>query len=123
MNNIARRKAAARAELFRETASRLGVSEAVVEKDFWVCCTLKQIFSIDSLRERLLFQGGTSLSKLFGVIHRFSEDVDLAADYAALGFTGERASRRPNRQSFSNRCSKSTFPNLRSRLRRSALTA
>ena len=39
---------------------------------------------------RLLFKGGTSLSKIFHAINRFSEDIDLAVDYAALGFTGER---------------------------------
>ena len=69
-----------RAELFRETADRMGLSEAVVEKDFWVCWTLKQIFTIEQFNERLLFKGGTSLSKVFGAIQRFSEDIDLAVD-------------------------------------------
>jgi len=47
-----------------------------------------------ALSERLLFKGGTSLSKIFHAINRFSEDIDLAVDYAALGFTGERDPRR-----------------------------
>jgi len=49
-----------------ETASQRGLSATIVEKDFWVCWTLKQIFTIDAFREMLLFKGGTSLSKVFG---------------------------------------------------------
>src|ERR1700690_2106444 len=83
-----------RADLFSETAERRGLSEAVVEKDFWVCWTLKQLFATDALRDRLLFKGGTSLSKINHAINRFSEDIDLAVDYVALGFTGDRDPRR-----------------------------
>ena len=85
MNRVARLDLFRRAELFRETADRMGLSEAVVEKDFWVCWTLKQIFTIEQFNERLLFKGGTSLSKVFGAIQRFSEDIDLAVDYTLLG--------------------------------------
>jgi len=90
LNRIARMPAEERAAIFAETAERRGLSEAIIEKDFWVCWTLKQLFSIESLSGRLLFKGGTSLSKVFHAINRFSEDIDLAVDYAALGFTGER---------------------------------
>ncbi len=90
MNKIAQMAADARAEIFAETADRKGLAEAIIEKDFWVCWVLKQLFSIDALAGRLLFKGGTSLSKIFHAINRFSEDIDLAVDYAALGFTGER---------------------------------
>jgi hypothetical protein len=83
-----------RADLFAETAERRDLSEAVVEKDFWVCWILKQLFAIDALRDRLLFKGGTSLSKINHAINRFSEDIDLAVDYVALGFTGDRDPRR-----------------------------
>jgi hypothetical protein len=79
-----------RADVFAETADRKGLPEAIIEKDFWVCWVLKQLFSIEELSGRLLFKGGTSLSKIFHAINRFSEDIDLAVDYAALGFTGER---------------------------------
>lgn len=72
-----------RAEIFAETANRKGLAEAIIEKDFWVCWTLKQLFSIEALSGRLLFKGGTSLSKIFHAISRFS-------DYAALGFIGDR---------------------------------
>jgi Nucleotidyl transferase AbiEii toxin, Type IV TA system len=90
LNEIAQKAAEARAEIFAETADRKGLAEAIVEKDFWVCWTLKQLFSIEALAGRLLFKGGTSLSKIFHAINRFSEDIDLAVDYAALGFTGSR---------------------------------
>jgi Nucleotidyl transferase AbiEii toxin, Type IV TA system len=79
-----------RADIFAETADRKRLAEAIIEKDFWVCWILKQLFSIDALSSRLLFKGGTSLSKVFHAINRFSEDIDLAVDYAALGFTGAR---------------------------------
>src|SRR5260370_41751097 len=80
----------ARAEIFSETANRKGLADAIIETDFWVCWMLKQLFSIETLSGRLLFKGGTSLSKIFHAINRFSEDIDLAVDYAALGFTGDR---------------------------------
>jgi hypothetical protein len=94
LNGIARMAASERAEVFAETADRKGVAEAIIEKDFWVCWVLKQLFSIEALSGRLLFKGGTSLSKVFKAINGFSEDIDLAIDYAALGFIGERDPRR-----------------------------
>lgn len=94
MNSIARMSGVERADVFAETADRKRLPEAVVEKDFWVCWMLKQLFSIEPLSGRLLFKGGTSLSKIFHAISRFSEDIDLAVDYVALGFTGERDPRR-----------------------------
>ena len=86
----------ARAELFAETAARMGVADAIVEKDFWVCWILKQLFSNKAFQGRLLFKGGTSLSKIYQAINRFSEDIDLAVDYVALGFTGDKDPRREN---------------------------
>lgn len=94
MNRIARMSADERAAIFAETADRRSLSEAIIEKDFWVCWVLKQLFSIEALKGRLLFKGGTSLSKIFHAINRFSEDIDLAVDYVALGFTDERDPRR-----------------------------
>ncbi|HTX35751.1 MAG TPA: nucleotidyl transferase AbiEii/AbiGii toxin family protein [Bryobacteraceae bacterium] len=90
MNQVARMSAGQRAEVFAETADRKDLPEAIVEKDFWVCWVLQQLFSIETLSGRILFKGGTSLSKIFHAINRFSEDIDLAVDYAALGFTGEK---------------------------------
>ena len=90
MDKVATMRTDARADLFRETSSQVGLPPALIEKDFWVCWTLKQLFGIASLRGNILFKGGTSLSKIFHVIHRFSEDIDLAINFEMLGFTGSR---------------------------------
>ena len=79
-----------RDEAFQETAARLGMSKAIIEKDFWVCWSLKQLFALPSFGEQMIFKGGTSLSKAYDVIHRFSEDVDLSLDREQLGFVGDR---------------------------------
>lgn len=63
--------------LFTTTAQRLGTTPQNVEKDFWVCWTLDALFNGLHDRPRLLFKGGTSLSKGFGLIKRFSEDIDV----------------------------------------------
>ena len=59
-------------------------SIAVVEKDFWVCWTLKHLFEHPELSKLLIFKGGTSLSKVFGLIDRFSEDIDLILDWRVV---------------------------------------
>ena len=66
-----------RDEAFQEAAAQLGMSKAIVEKDFWVCWTLKRLMASELLRGSLTFKGGTSLSKAYGLIQRFSEDIDL----------------------------------------------
>lgn len=63
---------------FDTTAARLGTTSQNVEKDFWVCWTLDALFhGLPGDGPRLLFKGGTSLSKGFGLISRFSEDIDV----------------------------------------------
>jgi len=67
-----------RRDLFLGTAARLGTAVQNVEKDFWVCWTLDALFNgMEPGGPRLLFKGGTSLSKAFGLISRFSEDIDI----------------------------------------------
>lgn len=73
-----------RRELFSETASRMNVNPAITEKDFWVCWALKRIFEDRWLSEQLVFKGGTSLSKVFNLIERFSEDIDLILDWRTV---------------------------------------
>jgi len=85
MDNFAKRKAAERQPYFEETASRRNSTTTAVEKDFWVCWTLKHLFALDGVPE-LRFKGGTSLSKIFRLIDRFSEDIDISIDRAALGW-------------------------------------
>lgn len=66
----------------------MGWVASSIEKDFWVCWTLQQLFAMPALAPHLTFKGGTSLSKAWGLIDRFSEDIDLTIDRAALGFGG-----------------------------------
>src|SRR5699024_6026534 len=54
--------------------------ENILEKDIWLCWVLEQIFKMPSA-PKMAFKGGTSLSKVFGLIERFSEDVDITLDY------------------------------------------
>lgn len=79
MDRVARFPADERRDLFQESARQRGVNAALIEKDFWVCWVLKQLFADPELGTRLVFKGGTSLSKVFGLIDRFSEDIDRGA--------------------------------------------
>jgi len=79
-----------RALYLREAAVRLNMPSVIVEKDFWVCWTLREIFSLPEVGEALTFKGGTSLSKVWGLIDRFSEDIDLTIGREFLGFGGDR---------------------------------
>jgi len=90
MNDAFRRVIAAsddeRRDVFLTTARRLGTAVQNVEKDFWVCWTLDVLFNgLGDHHPRLLFKGGTSLSKSFGLIDRFSEDIDITVFRNDLG--------------------------------------
>jgi Nucleotidyl transferase AbiEii toxin, Type IV TA system len=75
-----------RRDLFLTTAARMGTAVQNVEKDFWVCWTLDALFNgLEPGGPRLLFKGGTSLSKAFGLIRRFSEDIDITVFRADIG--------------------------------------
>ena len=75
-----------RGALFAETALRLGTAIQNVEKDFWVCWVLDAMFNgLEASSPRLLFKGGTSLSKAFGLIPRFSEDIDITVFREDIG--------------------------------------
>lgn len=77
-----------RAEVFQRTTQQTGFDAVIVEKDFWVCWTLKELFRLPEIGEHLIFKGGTSLSKVFKIIERFSEDIDVSIDRGWLGFGG-----------------------------------
>jgi hypothetical protein len=64
---------------YEQIAENTGMSAFAVEKDWWVSRTLEIIFQMD-IAKHLVFKGGTSLSKAWKLIHRFSEDIDLAID-------------------------------------------
>ena len=83
------RTAEDQATIIREAAAKRGISAVMVEKDFWVSWTLAVLFAHPEFSEQLVFKGGTSLSKVFGVIERFSEDIDLSVSPHFVGFIEE----------------------------------
>ena len=89
MDILAQESEEERRAYFQEAAAMLSLPPHVIEKDFWVCWTLKKLFALECVRDNLLFKGGTSLSKVYGLIHRFSEDIDLSIHRTSLGFEGD----------------------------------
>lgn len=77
-------KAQEQSQIYRALAPQLARSPVVLEKDVWVCWVLQTLFTMPD-RLPMAFKGGTSLSKVFGAIARFSEDVDITLDYRGLG--------------------------------------
>lgn len=86
MIEIAKLSADDRRELFHNTAAKIGLNDAIIEKDFWVCLTLDYLFHRSPWKEAVTFKGGTSLSKGYHLISRFSEDIDLILDWRVLGY-------------------------------------
>jgi len=81
------------------TANKKGILNSIVEKDFWVCFVLDYLFSSFKYKDYISFKGGTSLSKVYNLINRFSEDIDLTLDWTLLNYTvDEPYNSRSNRQ-------------------------
>ena len=78
-----------RGDIVNNVAATRGVAPWVIEKDLWVCWTLARLNEIDGIPQ-LIFKGGTSLSKVYGLIERFSEDIDLTFSRDGWDFEGER---------------------------------
>ncbi|MDY7394552.1 nucleotidyl transferase AbiEii/AbiGii toxin family protein [Aureibaculum sp. 2210JD6-5] len=74
--------------VINQVSTKTGLLPVAVEKDLWVMIALQAVFSTE-VAEHIVFKGGTSLSKAWGIIERFSEDIDLAIDRAFFGFNGE----------------------------------
>jgi len=74
--------------IFNQTSERSGLPSYAVEKDWWVTLSLNIIFSLP-YANHIVFKGGTSLSKAWNLIERFSEDIDLVTDRKHLGFEGD----------------------------------
>ncbi|MEI7733496.1 MAG: nucleotidyl transferase AbiEii/AbiGii toxin family protein [Verrucomicrobiota bacterium] len=91
MDSYLRAPLARRRRFCEEAQSRLGLPAESIEKDFWVCWTLRELFALPQSGSLLTFKGGTSLSKGWKLIQRFSEDIDVVIDRDALGFGGEQA--------------------------------
>jgi len=74
--------------VFTQAGVQRGMQAFAVEKDAWVTLVLRMLFSSE-IRPHIVFKGGTSLSKVYGLIERFSEDIDLSINREFLGFEGE----------------------------------
>lgn len=77
-----------RRTVFEQTAAKIKLPVAAIEKDFWVTEILHILFSLP-YADKMVFKGGTSLSKVWGVIRRFSEDIDIAIDRSIFGIEGD----------------------------------
>lgn len=104
-----------RINIFNRVAEELGITPFAAEKDWWVTRTLSIIFEMENVAPYLVFKGGTSLSKSWSLIERFSEDVDLAIDRTFLGFD-EIPKRKTNLRKKSGKfISEEFYPDLQER--------
>jgi hypothetical protein len=108
-----------RFELLDAGSRAAGIAPAILEKDYWVCRTLNLLFALRDLGQHLVFKGGTSLSKVFRLIERFSEDIDVSFHRDFLGFEGNRDpeaafgnEQRRRLNALSNACTKCIRENL-----------
>ncbi len=77
-----------RIEILNQATELTGLPSVAIEKDWWVTLALSASFSL-SYSKNIVFKGGTSLSKGWNLIERFSEDIDLAIDRKFFGFGGD----------------------------------
>lgn len=104
--------------IYQNVENKTGIPNFAVEKDWWVVQTLKLIFEME-IAEHLVFKGGTSLSKAWKLIERFSEDIDLAVDRNFLGYSGElsKKQRTKLRKETSSYISTVFYPELQKRFK------
>ncbi len=91
MDNFLAQPEARRRMLYEEAGRMLGIEAPSVEKDLWVCWVLRELFALPDFGPNLTFKGGTSLSKGWKLIERFSEDIDVVIDREFLGFGGAKS--------------------------------
>jgi len=89
MNDFLQLRADRQQIAYQQVALKKGIPASYVEKDLWVCWILATLFRHPDLAPHLTFRGGTSLTKAFGIIERFSEDIDLSVSRDWLGLTAE----------------------------------
>ena len=87
MNNFHTLPADSKRVVIEQTSLKQGLLQQIVEKDLWVSTLLEIIFTLP-FADKLVFKGGTSLSKVWELIDRFSEDIDLAVDRSLFGLDG-----------------------------------
>lgn len=89
--------------IFTTAAAQTHIPVEMIEKDFWVCWTLQKVFGNPELAKMLRFKGGTSLSKAFHLIQRFSEDLDLILDWRCVTADNPLAARSNSKQDAFNK--------------------
>ncbi len=94
MNTLIQMAPDAQRQLYEKAGEKTGLPSASIEKDLWVCWTLRELFALPVWGARLTFKGGTALSKCWRLIDRFSEDLDIVVDREFLGFGSERSPER-----------------------------
>ncbi len=101
----------------QQAAATLGLAAESIEKDYWVSLTLRELFGLDVWGSHLTFKGGTSLSKGWKLIDRFSEDIDVVIDREFLGFGGTLSRKAQKRlvEACGQRIRDELLPTLRSR--------
>ncbi|MCJ8344395.1 nucleotidyl transferase AbiEii/AbiGii toxin family protein [bacterium] len=98
MKDFLKLKAQDKKDLILKSSSQMKISPQAIEKDFWVCYVLKEIFDDPNLSGKFRFKGGTSLSKAYEVINRFSEDIDLILNWSLLTDENPNETRSNNKQ-------------------------
>ncbi|GHV67369.1 hypothetical protein FACS1894199_12720 [Bacteroidia bacterium] len=93
MNDLIRLSDKNRTEIFATVSTLKNLPPEAIEKDVWVTAVLRSLFALP-YSNQISFKGGTSLSKCWNVIERFSDDVDVAINREYFGFTGETLSKR-----------------------------
>lgn len=103
MKNFDKMSIDEKAFYFEQASGRLDLPPVAIEKDFWVTWILGRLFLSDQLSSKILFKGGTSLSKVFGLIERFSEDIDLILDWNEIASEDPNLNRSKSKQDQFNR--------------------
>ena len=103
MDRIVKASSQERKNVFQTAAANMRIAPEMIEKDFWVCRSLQKMFQDETLRKILRFKGGTSLSKVFRLIQRFSEDVDLILDWRCVSDENPMLSRSNTKQDTFNK--------------------
>jgi len=91
MNGYLEQPAERRRLICEQGQAQLDLPAASLEKDYWVCWILRELFGLSEWGRSITFKGGTSLSKCWGLIDRLSEDIDIVIDKGFLGFAGEES--------------------------------
>lgn len=88
MNNFFELSSDDQRRVLQQASVRCGLPPQAIEKDLWVSTILQIVFDLP-FADKLIFKGGTSLSKVWHLIDRFSEDIDLAVDRSLFGLEGD----------------------------------